>query len=128
MKKAIRNISILLLPFLLMVIVHESVRPTIKEKPYSRKGFTTAMNSLSKSKKKCSWICHNQTTAFCEVYHSHHLKPYFKITDIVYFGFISLFYSTESYGLANILLFCVLSLLFVWYCIIKSLYIQDVSS
>ncbi len=120
MKKAIRNIGILLLPFLLMVIVNESVRPTIKEKPYSRKGFTSAMNPLSKSKKKCSWICHNKTS-FCQEYHSHHLKPYFKITNLFYYGFIRLLSIGGVYGLVNLLLFLVLSPLFVWYCIIKSL-------
>ncbi|MDT8415922.1 MAG: hypothetical protein RQ735_11170, partial [Flavobacteriaceae bacterium] len=72
MKKYIRNLSILILPFLLMIMVNEVIRPTIKEKPFSSHGIT-AMNSAVKVTEKCSWICHNNTT-YCKKNHVKYLK------------------------------------------------------
>ncbi|MBC8296552.1 MAG: hypothetical protein H8E55_12240 [Pelagibacterales bacterium] len=47
MKKYIRNLTILVIPFLAMITVNEIVKPTIKEKPYSKYGIT-AINSADK--------------------------------------------------------------------------------
>jgi len=33
MKKQLRNVLLLIIPFLLMILINESVRPTIEEKP-----------------------------------------------------------------------------------------------
>ena len=123
MKRYIRNIAILIFPFLLMIIVNEVVRPTIMEKPYSKYEIT-AMNSIDKISDKCTWICHNNTR-FCKENHVIFLKPYFKYTDTIYFGIISMFQKTGNYGLANIIFLVVLAPLLIWFFIIKSLNIQD---
>jgi hypothetical protein len=123
MKKNFRNIAILIFPFLLMIIVNEIVRPTIKEKPYSKYEIT-AMNSDDKISHKCTWICHNNTR-FCKESHVKYLKPYYKITDKIYFGMISLLQKTGNYGLANIIFLVVLAPLLIWFFIVKSMNIQD---
>ncbi|NBC58498.1 MAG: hypothetical protein GVY05_09495 [Bacteroidetes bacterium] len=106
----------------MMILINELVRPTITEKPYSRFG-VTMINPLSNSKEKCSWICHNQTQ-YCKDHHVKYLNPYYKQTDIVYFGIINLLQSNGNYGLANIVLL-VLSIPFlIWLFTIKSIKLQ----
>lgn len=123
MKKHIRNLTILIFPFLFMIIVNESTRPTIKEKPYSKFGIT-AINSVDKNTEKCTWICHNNTT-YCKENHVKYLKKYSPYTDTIYFGIISLLASTGNYGLANIIFLVILLPLLMWFFIIKSLDIQN---
>jgi hypothetical protein len=123
MKRFFRNIAILIFPFLLMIIINEIVRPAIKGKPYSKYRIT-AMNSDDKISHKCTWICHNNT-GFCKESHVKHLKPYYKYTDTIYFGMISLLQKTGNYGLANIIFFVILVPFFIWFFIVKSLNIQD---
>ena len=123
MKRFTRNMTILIFPFLLMIIVNEIVRPTINEKPYSKYGIT-AMNSDAKVLDNCTWICHNNTR-FCKENHVKYLKPYYKITDKIYFGMISLLQKTGNYGLANIIFLVILAPLLIWFFIVKSLNIQD---
>jgi hypothetical protein len=123
MKKHIRNLTILIFPFLFMIIVNESTRPTIKEKPYSKFGIA-AIYSVDKNTEKCTWICHNNTT-YCKEKHVKYLKNYFAYTDIIYFGIISLLANTGNYGLANIIFLVILLPLLMWFFIIKSLNIQD---
>lgn len=123
MKKHLRNITLLIFPFMLMVVINEVVRSTIKEKPYTAHDIT-AINSIEKTKDKCTWICHNNT-GFCKENHVKNLKPYFKYTDTIYFGIISAFQKTGNYGLANIIFLVVLAPLLIWFFIIKSLNIQD---
>lgn len=122
MKNHLRKLTYLAIPFILMIIINEGVRPTIKEKPYSKHGLTT-MNPLSMDKEKCSWICHNHTQ-YCKDHHVKYLKPFYGITDIVYFGIINLLHSTGNYGLANIV-FLVIGIPFlIWWFVIKSISIQ----
>ena len=123
MKKFIRNVAILISPFLLMILVNEIVRPTIKEKSYSKYGITS-INSIDKNKNKCTWICHN-STRFCKVSHVKYLNPYFKYTDTMYFGIINMLQKTGNYGLANIIILVVLVPLLIWFFIMKSVNIQD---
>lgn len=123
MKKYIRNITILIFPFLLMVIINEVVRPTIKERPYSSHGIT-AINSANKIVYTCTWVCHNNTN-YCKVNHVKFLKKYFIYTDKIYFGTINLLKTTGNYGLANIIFFVIIIPLFIWLLLIKSLNIQD---
>ena len=106
-----------------MIAVNEMVRPTIKEKPYSRYGITT-INSVDKNKDKCTWNCHN-STEYCKDYHVKYLKPYFGYTGIIYGGIIYLLKSTGSYGLANIIFLVILIPFLIWYFIKESLNIQD---
>ena len=123
MKKIFRNTAILISPFLLMIIINEIVRPAIKEKPYSKHEIT-AMNSDDRISHKCTWICHNNT-GFCKESHVRYLKPYYKYTDSIYFGMISLLQKTGNYGLANIVFLVILAPLSIWFFGIKSLNIQD---
>lgn len=123
MRKYIRNLAILISPFLFMIIVNEVVRPTIKEKPYSKYGITT-INSVDKNTEKCTWICHNNTT-YCKKHHVKYLKNFYAYTDPIYFGIISLLAKTGNYGLANIIFLVILLPLLIWLFIIKSLNIQD---
>lgn len=123
MRRFTRNITVLLSPFLLMIVVNEIVRPTIKEKPYSIYGVTT-MNSLDKDSDKCSWACHNSTT-ICKQKHVKYLKPYFDYSDPVYFGIIGILHGIGYYSLANIIFLVILFPSMIWIFIIKSLNIQD---
>ena len=123
MKKYIRNITILISPFLLMIVVNEMVRPIIREKPYSYHGVTT-INSVDKVGAKCTWICHNNTS-YCKENHVKYLKKYLKYTDPIYFGIINSLKSTGNYQWANIIFLFILIPLIIWFFIIKSLNIQD---
>ena len=122
MKKHIGNITLLILPFIFMIIINEVVRPGIKEKPYSKSGIT-AINSSGRIADKCTWICHNQTN-YCKEHHVTFNKRFFIISDPMYFGVIGLLRSTGNYGLANIIILVVLIPLLMWFLLIKSLGMQ----
>lgn len=117
MMRTVRNVMLLILPFTLMAVINEMVRPTIKEKPYSAYG-VTAMNTSLKFKDKCTWACHN-TTNYCKQHHVTFDHRYFKLTDPVYFGVIHLLDSTGVYALANLVFLVLLIPLFLWYCLVK---------
>ena len=112
-----RNIILLLLPYLIMILVNESVRPTIKEKPYQINGIT-AINSNLRTIDKCTWAAHSDTS-YCKEHHVKFLKPYYGITDRLYFGVISLLHATGNYGAANIILLVLLFPLIMWYSLVK---------
>ncbi len=112
-----RNICLLLLPYIIMVVINESYRSLITEKPYSAYGFT-AINSDLKSPHKCSWIAHSNTS-YCKQHHVKFLKDYFHITDKIYFGAIQALHSTGNYGAANIMFLVILFPLIMWYSLIK---------
>ena len=122
MKRFLRNALILLLPFLLMALINEAVRVKIKEKPYTAHGIT-AVNSAEYLPKKCTWICHNNTT-YCKAHHVKYLKPFYAITDLFYFGVIGILASTGNYDAANIIFLVFLFPLTIMYFIIKSIDIQ----
>lgn len=123
MKRFVRNILILLSPFLIMILINELVRPKIKEQPYVAHGIT-AINSVEYLPKKCTWVCHNNTT-YCKTHHVKYLKPFYAFTDVLYFGAIGLLASTGNYGAANIIFLTFLFPFTILYFIIKSLNIQD---
>ena len=122
MKRFLRNALILLLPFLLMALINEAARAKIKEKPYTAHGIT-AVNSAEYLPKKCTWICHNNTT-YCKTHHIKYLKPFYAITDLFYFGVIGILASTGNYDAANIIFLVFLFPLTILYFIIKSIDIQ----
>lgn len=121
-KNSIRNLAILILPFLIMILVNEFVRLNIKDTPCSIQGIT-AINSLDRVKDRCTWICHNQTI-YCKQNHVKLNKKYFVITDKLYFGLINLLGSTGYYGLANILFLAIFFPVLMWLLLIKSINIQ----
>ena len=112
-----RNIILLLLPYLLMIVVNEAYRPTIKEKPYSAHGIT-AINSNIRTPKKCTWAAHSDTK-YCEQHHVKYLKNQLESTDKIYFGAIGALRSTGNYGLANIAFLVVLFPLIIWFSLVK---------
>ena len=122
MKRFLRNILILILPFLLMALINEAVKAKIKEKPYTAHGIT-AVNSAEYLPKKCTWICHNNTT-YCKAHHVKYLKRFYAITDFFYFGVIGLLAATGNYGAANIIFLVFLFPFTILYFIIKSIDIQ----
>jgi len=81
-RKTIRNLLILPAPFLIIIIVNESVRSSRKEPGYSLLGIT-AMNPATRTTAECNWACHNDSK-FCQDYHTTFMRPYFKKTDPVY--------------------------------------------
>jgi len=106
-----------------MVAINEYMRPTIKEKPFSRLG-ATAMNSAIKLPDKCSWACHN-TTAYCKENHVKLVGNYFEYIDPFYFGLIHLLHKTGNYGVANLVVWVVLIPLIMYVLLIKSLNLQS---
>lgn len=123
MNRKLRNFSLLLLPFLIMLAINELVRPSIQEEPYSRRGII-AMNSVEDRPDKCTWICH-QSTRICKEKHVKFLQPFFKHTDPLYFGIINLLQGTGNYGLANIIFLVILVPFLIWWFLTRSLNIQD---
>jgi hypothetical protein len=123
MKKTLRTIFILLLTFLTMIIVNESMRGKVPEKPYQAHDIKT-INSAKYIPTRCSWACHNDT-AYCKKKHVKYLKPYLKISDLFYFGLIGLLASTGNYGLANIVILVILLPGSILYFTLKAWNIQD---
>ena len=124
--KIIRNLLLLVLPFLCIVLINEVSRPTIKEKPFS--DYSNAMNSGQKLKNKCSWECH-ENTSYCKRYHVKLLSPYFSVTDSLYYGVIGVLKNKEDefsfYQIMNVV-FLVLGIpLLIWLLLAKSLSMQD---
>lgn len=123
MKSFIRIIAILLTPILVVVIVNETYRSSIKGNQYYYKGFAT-INPSDKILNRCSWNCHNNTE-FCKQHHVKLLNDYFSTTDKLYYGEIRLLKKTGDYGLANIA-FLVLTIPFlILYFTLKGLNIRQ---
>ncbi|MHA8092364.1 hypothetical protein V7S78_07565 [Aquirufa regiilacus] len=123
MNSIVRNLAIIIFPFLTMILVNEYIRKNIAKSNYSIHGVNT-INSAKYIPTQCSWACHNNT-AYCKKEHVKYLKGYYKLTDIFYFGMISALKSMGNYALANIFILVFLipcSFLYFW---IKSLEIQD---
>ena len=116
-KRLLRNITVLLLPYLIMVGINEYVRPQIKETPYTAFK-VSAINSVIRTPAKCSWICHNDTN-YCKTQHVKFLKSSAGFTDLLYFGAIGLLQATGNYGGANIIFLVTLFPLLMWFCLIK---------
>lgn len=122
MKKRTLYLTILVLPFLIMVIANELVRSEIKENGFHYKG-VTAINSTKTNAEKCTWHCHNDTD-FCKTHHVKVLKSYFKYTDLLYFGIINSLKATGNYGGANIIFLVILLPGLMFLLLIKSINIQ----
>ena len=123
MQKRIRNLLLLLAPFLIMILINESIRPTIKEKPFKVKG-VEAINSNIISKNKCSWNCYIDTD-YCKKHHVKTLSNYFDYIDPIYFGIIKSLHSTGSYGLANVFFLVLLLPFLMFFLLIKILALQS---
>lgn len=122
MKKTIRNISIFVFPFLLMIIINEIIRPSIKGKPNLFHG-QTAMNTGMAIIDRCSWKCHNNTN-YCKEHHVKLLGVYLTYTNILYEAVIKVLKSSD-YVFMNIIFLVLFIPFMIWYFLVKSLKIQD---
>lgn len=120
MKKILRNILILLTPYLFMVLVNERVRPTIKNPGFTSVSINTAMNpELKHHDDNCSWRCHNVECS------PKLLKPFESQISPLYDGLIDFLKKSGDYKLANILFLVLLWPLVMFYLLIKSLDMQQ---
>ena len=122
MKNSRRYSIIFLLPFILIIIINESFRLSVKEQSYHKYGFTT-INSSDKISDKCTWNCHNNTS-YCKAHHVKFLRNSFSKTDQLYYGEIKLLRSTGNYGLANIAILVIFIPFLILYFFIKGLNIR----
>ena len=118
-----RNAIIVLLPFVLMIVVNEAFRSSIKERPFHKYGFTT-INSDDEIINKCTWNCHNHTD-YCQANHVKFLKQSFSKTNQLYYGEIHLLNKTGNYGLANIVILVIAIPFLIFYFLIKGLNIRS---
>ncbi|CAA0252889.1 conserved hypothetical protein [Tenacibaculum maritimum] len=121
-KQSILNISILLIPLLIVVLVNEYSRLNNSNKGFVRKGIT-AINPSIKTPEKCSWYCHADT-GYCKKYHTHLLKNHTSKIDPFYFGIIKSLHVAGDYGLANIIFLVILFPTLIYVLLIKSISIQ----
>lgn len=105
-----------------MITTNEYVRLNTTEIGYNGQG-VTAINTVNKEKKKCTWICHNNTS-YCKVNHVQLAKPYFNVIDPIYYGIINSLKSTGNYGLANIFFLVILLPLTMFFLLIKSIRLE----
>ena len=101
MKKAIRNTILLLLPFVTILLLNESVRLSTTQSQTKVNGIIT-INPSQKTKDKCTWACYYDT-GYCKENHVKLLRNYFQYIDPVYFGVIHSLKSTGNYSLANVI-------------------------
>ena len=122
MKNLLIYTGIFLLPFLFIVLINESVRSNIKEKPYTSQGIT-AINSTDFLPNKCTWACYNNTS-YCKLHHVKFMTEFYETTDIFYFGLIGILASTGYYNAANIIFLVFLFPLSILYFFAKSIKLQ----
>lgn len=120
LKRAILYLLLFLLPFLIILIVNESVRLTIKDKPFELRG-VTAINPYKPQLDECTWYCYRETTNHCKKNHASFIKPYFKYIDPIYFGIIKSMHSGNNYQLMNVVFLVVLIPLLMLFLIIRTI-------
>ena len=121
MKNTLTYISILVIPFVLMVAVNEVYRASIKEKPFSK--YPGAINSGQRIRERCSWVCH-EATAYCKENHVKWGRPYFEYTDTMYFGLIRGLRITGGYQAANVFFLVLIVPLLIWIFLVGSIRYQ----
>jgi len=123
MNKIVRNVLLILFPFLVLVLVNEFCRPNINNQSHKFSGVSTINNSACLSK-KCSWVCHDNTS-YCKKHHVKYLKSYLATTDPFYHGVINSLESSGNYVVANIIFLVFLFPLSIMYFLIRSINIQE---
>ena len=125
MKKQLRNLLLLITPFLIMILINESVRPTIKEKPHRIFGVST-MNSKKPILDKCTWACY-YNSIFCKKNHIKTFQPYTKFIDPIHDGIINSMKPTEkySYAFANVFILAFLLPFLMFFLLIKIINLQS---
>ena len=120
MRVLFKSIFLLCVPFLVMIMINESMRGTLKSMNNKIYGVST-MNSGDYDFTTCTWACHNATTNHCKVHHANSISPYFKWIDPIYFGMIGGLHKTGNYGLANVILIALIWPLFMSYLLFRVL-------
>ena len=123
MKKQFLYWSILILPFLGMIMINEFVRANSHEKGFTKYGIT-AINSGEGFKDKCSFICHEKTEYYCQVHHVKLPKSYVNKIDPIYYGIIDLLLETDGYRLANLIIFVIILPLIMYVLLVKSISLE----
>lgn len=123
MKRIIRIMLILGLPYIFVIFINFISHPKIKGKPYKIYG-VQAKNTNNKNIENCTWICHNQTD-YCKKYHVKYLAKYYGFTDPFYYGLINTLKISNNYVLMNIIFLVLLIPLVTLFFIIKSLEFED---
>ncbi len=103
-----------------MVLVNESLRPNLQDKPFHLRG-VKAINPYKPQLDKCSWYCYMETTSHCKKYHTTILKPYFQYIDPIYFGIINSLHSGNNYQLMNIIFLMILVPLLIFFLLVRTI-------
>lgn len=114
---------IVILPFVVMIVINESVGYKTNEKGHTRQG-VSAINAANRYPSQCSWACHDDT-AYCKSNHVKLAKPYFDQIDSLYFGLIDALQLTGNYGLANVLFLVVLLPLLMFVLLVRSIALES---
>ncbi len=120
MKRGVLYLFLFILPFIIVVIVNESVRPTIKGKRFELKG-VKAINTDEAIKGRCTWLCYKETSNHCKVNHTTCLKQYFKYFDPIYFGIIKSMHSGNNYQLMNVIFLVILIPLLIFVLMVRAI-------
>ncbi len=104
---------------MLMAVINELFRDPKLDNPHKSHGLET-INPGTPINERCSWACHDDTS-YCKTHHVKFDAAYFKYTDPLYFGMISVLKGFGNYGLANILLLVLFFPLLIYGLLIRSL-------
>lgn len=121
-KNLIRNFCLLCLPFFIMATINLFYKPNPNNTTYTK--FSVTTQNTAKKLKKCTWVCHNNTT-YCKQNHVKFNHKYFVYTDKLYFGAIKSLNNTRHYEMANIIFLVGLIPLGIWFFITQSLNINS---
>lgn len=120
MKRGILYLFLFLLPFIIVVTVNESVRPTIKGEGFELKDIK-AINTNEPLDDRCTWLCYKETSSHCKLNHTTFLKPYFKQIDPIYFGIIKSMQSGGNYQLMNVIFLVITIPLLVFVIMVRTI-------
>lgn len=123
------SLGILLDLFWVMVGINKSIDPPTERKTVQFMGYNAYIFN-EPLPDKCTWDCALNTN-YCKDHHVKFLKPYFSVTDKMYFGVtkgLGSFKFTKNpatnYGIANLLFLVTLIPLCILYCITKGIRFQ----
>jgi hypothetical protein len=105
--KVWRNILILITPFLIMILVNESVRLAGNQNSGIVYGVKT-ISPVNASDTDCSWACYYNTSTHCKQHHVKFMQPLFRYIDVLYFGEIKFLHQMGDYAVANIIFMVIL--------------------
>lgn len=121
----LRNLILLFLPFALMVLVNESMRP--KQIAGAERIQKVSMNPAKAIPEKCTWHCHYNTN-YCKKHHVKLLRMILPISDILYnlcLVFLSSGGGAGMYQLMNIVFLVAGGPFFIWFFLTRALNAGD---